>query len=192
MNQTECKASSHTTVSRKLPAIIQRLFSENNSSELLQHVTAVKFQAVLMTERAFPGGLVVRSWCFHHCSQVQSQVWELRSHIKLLGATPKKKKKLREIHRYQTSLSSRYKETEWIEGKERWRKKKANGVRAQSSADTHVARRPFERYCQSSHCGTMRSKISGALGVQVRPSALHSGLKDPMWRELQLQLGSDR
>lgn len=39
--------------------------------------------------REFSGGLVVRIWCLPH--YVQSMVWELRSHIKLLHAPAKKK-----------------------------------------------------------------------------------------------------
>ena len=41
----------------------------------------------------FPHALVVRIRCFHHCSWVQSLVWELRSHIKPQHAMAKKKKK---------------------------------------------------------------------------------------------------
>ena len=45
-----------------------------------------------MVWRELPGGLVVRIWHFHHCSP--GLVWELRSHIKLLHAVAKKKKRV--------------------------------------------------------------------------------------------------
>ena len=44
-------------------------------------------------EREFPGGLVVRIWCFHHCG-LGSVIWELRSHIGPLCAAAKKKQRV--------------------------------------------------------------------------------------------------
>ena len=52
---------------------------------------------VLMA-REFPGGTVVRMWCFYSQGQIQSLVGELRSH-KLCSVAKKKKKKKRERER---------------------------------------------------------------------------------------------
>ena len=51
---------------------------------------------VLMA-REFPGGTVVRMWCFYSQGQIQSLVGELRSHK--LCSVAKKKKKERERER---------------------------------------------------------------------------------------------
>lgn len=48
--------------------------------------------------QVFPGGLVVRIQHFHHCSLSSvSLVWVLRSHMKVLHATAKKKKKKKSL-----------------------------------------------------------------------------------------------
>ena len=52
---------------------------------------------VLMA-REFPGGTVVRMWCFYRQGQIQSLVGEIRSH-KLCSVAKKKKKKKRERER---------------------------------------------------------------------------------------------
>ena len=44
----------------------------------------------------FPGGLVVRNHCFYPAAGVQSLVWELRSHTKLLHAMVDRRKERKE------------------------------------------------------------------------------------------------
>ena len=56
----------------------------------------------LLMAREFPGGPVVRTWCFHSQGQIQSLVGELRSYKLWSDAPPpppqKKREKKREVN----------------------------------------------------------------------------------------------
>ena len=52
----------------------------------------------LLMAREFPGGPVVRTWCFHSQGQIQSLVGELRSHKLWSDDPPKKREKERKVN----------------------------------------------------------------------------------------------
>ena len=71
--------------------------TSSSDAQMMVGVQASSFPGEKMetkqTRREFPGDLVVRIWHFQPVTQVQSLVWELKPHIKLLHTMAKKRKK---------------------------------------------------------------------------------------------------
>ena len=93
----------------------------------------------------FPGGLVVRIQYLHCCSSVPPQVWELRSHIRLLqrrtgGPRPHRPKGLRDTCGLSPGLKVKPWEGVTWEGETMQRQKQGKILKSRSGCSEEMGR----------------------------------------------------